>query len=118
MFVKIPLCELCNNLNHNKIFCKTNIPVSEPVTDINQIVVTSLAMNSGTFSETNDKGVYLQTCTVFVFDNSNTRGQLARILIDDWSQRSFIRSDLAQKLNLKTLRERKIISFFLWLLSG
>ena len=52
-------------------------------------------MNSGTFSETNDKGVHLQTCTVYILGNSNTRGQFARILIDDGSQRSFIRSNLA-----------------------
>ena len=65
--VKIPPCELCHDLNHNALFCKLNIPVSEPVTDVDQSVVTSLAMNSGTFSETHDKGVYLQTCTVMLF---------------------------------------------------
>lgn len=46
--VKIPPCELCNSLNHNKLFCKTNIPESQPVIDVKQSVVASLAMNTGT----------------------------------------------------------------------
>ena len=71
------------------------IKFSEPVTDVDQSVVTSLAMNSGTFSETNDKAVHVQTCIAYVFSNNNTSGQSARILIDGGSQRSFIRSDLA-----------------------
>ena len=74
-------------------------------------------MNSGTFSEISDKGAYLQTYTVYVFSNRNTRGQLTRILIDGGSQRSFIHPDLAQKLQLKTLK-KEIICLLLWLLTG
>ena len=47
----------------------------------------------------------------YVFNNSNIRDQLARILIDGGSQRSFIHPDLAQKLNLKTLRKEKLFVY-------
>lgn len=106
--VKIPPCELCGGLNHNKLFCKSNIPESEPVTEGNQNTVASLSLNSKTIFENIDKVVYLQTCSVFASDKSKTRCQLVRILIDGGSQKSFIRSDFAKKLNLEPLRKEKL----------
>ncbi|XP_054713877.1 uncharacterized protein LOC129223335 [Uloborus diversus] len=112
--VKIPPCKVCNSVNHNKLFCRKIVSDSED----KENAIASLSLNSKTISETADKGIYLQTCTVHVSDKNSLLSRITRILLDSGSQKTFIKSELAKELKLKCIRREKLYIYSFGYIKG
>ncbi|XP_054709043.1 uncharacterized protein LOC129218741 [Uloborus diversus] len=80
--------------------------------------IASLSLNSKTISETSDKGIYLQTCTVHVSDKNSLLSRITRILLDSGSQKTFIKSELAKELKLKCIRREKLYIYSFGYIKG
>ncbi|KAF8795504.1 hypothetical protein HNY73_003348 [Argiope bruennichi] len=107
--VKIPPCETCQSLQHNSLFCPKNkieSSSSETETHGQEVVISSVLKaeeNPGSYA------TLLQTANVQAENGANKI--MARLLFDSGSQKSFLRSDLKQALNLKPIRQKKLLIY-------
>ncbi|XP_055951561.1 uncharacterized protein LOC129987626 [Argiope bruennichi] len=106
---KIPPCETCQSFQHNSLFCPKNKIESssfETETHGQEVVISSVLKaeeNPGSYA------TLLQTANVQAENGANKI--MARLLFDSGSQKSFLRSDLEQALNLKSIRQEKLLVY-------
>ncbi|KAF8785785.1 hypothetical protein HNY73_011290 [Argiope bruennichi] len=107
--VKIPPCETCQSLQHNFLFCpknKSESSSSETETHGQEVVISSVLKaedNPGSYA------TLLQMANVQAENGANKI--MARLLFDSGSQKSFLSSDLKQALNLKPIRQEKLLIY-------
>ncbi|XP_055924489.1 uncharacterized protein LOC129956586 [Argiope bruennichi] len=104
--VKIPPCETCQSFQHNSLFCpKNKIESSSSETETEVVISSALKAedNPGSYA------TLLQTANVQAENGANKI--MAKLLFDSGSQKSFLRSDLKQALNLKPIRQEKLLIY-------
>ncbi|GFR06489.1 DUF1758 domain-containing protein [Trichonephila clavata] len=122
--VKITPCETCQSLKQNSLFCpktknktpllnnKTeisevdNVKKLEPETQVKEIVMSSVL--NPQYSPEN-YATLLPTAEVQVLNGCNK--VMARLLFGSGSQKSFIRNDLKNALNLKPIRQETLLIY-------